>query len=166
MRPLVSANLLFGLLIVLTISSVSLKAAIGPIDDGKSDARRGQIETQLSAMLRSQGFSTSISPRRMQSSIVVAKRGACRLTVRDARAGTAVETVFRREAQGVGPVQYLYRGRSTAEAPAFRMRLGRLQVELLRRLGIDGPVHVPVALAVSPDCGARTFGLEDVRQGA
>jgi hypothetical protein len=166
MRSLASVRLLLPLLLVLTVSSVGLKAAAGPVNDGKTDSRPGLLESQLSEMLRAQGFATKLHPLRLQSSIVYAIRGDCRLSVRDARAGTAVETVFARDAASIGPVRYLYRDDSSATAPAFRMRLGRLEAEMLRRIGIERPIPVPVALATSPACGNATFGLQDVRVAA
>ena len=166
MEPQARASLLLALLFALAVSSVGLKAAVGPINDGKTDLRPRQLETQLERTLRAQGFSVSERPRPMQSTILFAKRGDCLLSVRDARGGTAVETVFARNAASIGPVRYLYRGTASASVPSFRIRLGRFEAETLHRLGVDRPVPVPVALATSAACESETFGLEDFRIGA
>jgi hypothetical protein len=164
MRAHGNDRLLLTFFAALALSSVGLKAYAGP-PRGGLDSFRAEIEAQLASSLRAQGFATSITHLRMQSSIVYGRRGACRLSVRDARLGESNATAFAQDAAGIGPVRYLYRGRDYASPPTFAMRLGRLQTELLDRAGLNAALHIPVAIASSPGCGRADFGLDDVRVG-
>src|SRR5205085_8441498 len=87
----------------LALISVGLKAAAGPPDDGKG-APDSRVNEQLASALRSQGFSVDVSPREFQSWVIRGKRGECRLSVRDAREGIQVATVFSGDASEIGPV--------------------------------------------------------------
>jgi hypothetical protein len=162
-RPSGSDSLLLGFLFVLAASSVGLKAAAGPLRDGSIDSRPLLLEDQLIDSLRAQGFSARLRPLRIQSSIVYATRGDCRLSVRDARGGAAAAAVFARDAKDIGQVRYLYRGQSYEAPPALKVRLGRLEYELLSRMGVRQHLAVPLALASSAGCNGRDFGLEDMR---
>ena len=164
MRLNVSNSLMLGLFAGLALVSVGLKAAAGPPDDGNGPGRSA-VELQLAKALQAQGFSTSVSPRRFQSSIVYATRGDCRLSVRDARNGTEDATVFEREARGVGAVRYLYRGATTESPPAVAMWLGRLENKALNRFSPQKMIPIPLALATSPACPAQDFGLSDFHAG-
>ena len=95
--------------------------------------------------------------------MIIATRGSCRLGVRDARGGTAIETAFARDAAQIGTVRYQYRGRSYEHVPGFAMRLGRIETEVRSRLGASAPAPMPVAVAASPGCGAGDYGLADIR---
>lgn len=159
-----SDKLLLAFFAALALSSVGLKAYAGPPRRGL-DSFRDQIEAQLASSLRAQGFATSTKHLRMQSSIVYATRGSCHLSVRDARLGESNATAFTQDAAGIGPVRYLYRSRAYESPPTFAMRLGRLQTELLDRVGFNAALHIPVAIASSPECGRADFGLGDVRVG-
>jgi hypothetical protein len=165
MRPAGSSDslLLLGLLAVLAVSSVGLKAAAGAPSDGLVDSRPDTLEDQLTANLRAQGFATRFHRGKFQSSIVYGQRGNCSLSVRDARGGAAIETAFARDAARIGLLRYFYRGRSSATVPAFAVRVGRFENELLSRIEPQRRMPVPVALATSPGCGARDFGFGDVR---
>src|SRR5690348_15237773 len=155
-----SNRLLLGAFAALAIGSLGLKAAAGPPQDGFADPRPLATEQQLIGKLRAQGFSTSLTPRRYQSSVVYAERGGCRLSVRRARGDDAENAVYSREAASIGPVRYLYDGVRYASAPTLKIRIGRLQTELLDRVGLAPNIHVPIALATSRGCGAGDFGLE------
>ena len=164
MRASVSDRLLLAFFGALALSSVGLKAAAGPPSDGLTSFR-GEVERQLATSLRAQGFTTFVTPPGIQSSIVHAARGACRLSVRDARNGESNATIFAQQAKGIGPVRYLYRGEAYPELPTFAVRVGRLETELLNRTGLHARTHIPVALASSPQCRGADFGLSDVRMG-
>lgn len=165
MRAPGSDKLLLAFFVALALSSVGLKAYAGPPRDDGLGSFRGQIEAQLASSLRAQGFATRTRHLRIQSSIVYATRGSCRLSVRDARLGESNRTAYTQDAVGIGPVRYLYRGRVYGSPPTFAMRLGRLQSELRYRAGLNAALHIPVALAASPGCGRGNFGLGDVRVG-
>jgi hypothetical protein len=147
----------------LAAGSVGLKAAAGPPRDGFTDSRPGQIEDDLRGRLRSQSFVTSIRRIPMRSVIILAQKGECRLSVRDARGGESFATVFARDARNIGPVRYLYEGRAHSEMPGLAVRWGRFRAELKNRLGLSANAPVPVALATSPACGHNDFGLDEVR---
>jgi hypothetical protein len=163
MRSPASDRFLIGAFIVLVLSSVGVKAWIGPPSDGLIETHPGQVEQQLVRTLQSQGFSTKVQAFKIQSSIVFAVRSECRLSVRDARYGEADMTVFARDARSIGSLRYLYDGRSYSSPPTFAMRMGRLEAELLNRLRLSTSARVPVALAKSPACGANEFGLDDLK---
>jgi hypothetical protein len=91
------------------------------------------------------------------------QRGECHLSVRDAREGIQIATLFSRDASNIGPVRYLYRGTSTDTPPATSVWLDRFQTKVLNRLGVLRRVPVPIALATSPGCGGQNFGLSDFR---
>ena len=164
MRARGSDKLLLAFFAALTLSSVGLKAYAGP-PGGGLDSFRDEVEVQLASSLRAQGFATRTRHLRMQSSIVYATRGPCRLSVRDARLGESNATAYTLDAAGIGPVRYLYRSRVYESPPTFAVRLGRLQTELLDRAGFAADLHIPVAIASSPECGRRDFGLGDLRVG-
>jgi hypothetical protein len=145
------------------MASVGLKAAAGPPDDEFNAGRPGQAEDRLNAILRSQNFSAAIRPPRAQSAIIFAKRGECRLSVRDARGAESFKTVFAQDAATIGTVRYLYRGKAYDTLPGVRMRLGALETELQRLLGLSAAAPIPIALATSADCDRSDFGLGDVR---
>ena len=145
------------------MSSVAIKAGAGIPPDGWVDPRAGMPEHQFVRLLQSQGFQTTVRPMRILTPIVYGQRGGCRLSVRDARGGEAMSTIFKSEASSIGPVRYLYKGSRYASPPGLTVRLGRLQAEVLNRLGLHGAVHIPVALATSNECAGTNFGLDDVR---
>jgi hypothetical protein len=162
--PLADSNkVVLGIFGALAISSLGLKAAAGPPQDGFADPRPLATEARLTAILRAQGFGTGLSPRRYQSSVVYAERGGCRLSARRARGDDAENAVYAHEAAPIGPVRYLYAGRRYASAPTLKIRIGRLETELLGRMGLKPNIHVPIAVATSSGCGTRDFGLEDVQ---
>lgn len=151
--------------IALAIGSVGLKAVAGPPRDGFTDSRPGQLEDQLQSRLRSQVFVTGVRPVQMRSPIILARKGQCRLSVRDARGGESFKDIFSHDARDVGPVRYLYDGRTYAAVPGIAIRLGRFEAELRSRFGVGAGAPVPLALATSPECGASNFGLDEVRIG-
>ena len=153
--------LFLGTLLILTVSSVGLKAATAPNNDDKLPAAR--VEKELVETLRRQGFSTSVRPGKFQSSIVFGSREGCRISARDASAGTSAMIVYARAAEDIGPVRYLYRGQSFDSPPMIRMRIGTFENEFLDRIGAHAPIAIPIALATSPQCGGKLFGLADVR---
>jgi len=162
MRLAVSDRVVLAGFAALALGSIGLKAWAGPARDGAGEQGRDAVVNELVTALSSQGFSTSVRPLRIQSPIVFARRGACRLSVRDARGGKATVIQYARAAAGIGPVRYLYKGGSYDSPPSLRIRWGRLETELLGRIGGASRAHIPVALATSPACGSTDFGLSDV----
>jgi hypothetical protein len=163
MRPNASDRFVLAALAVLAASSLGLKAAAGTPRDGFMDISADRVDQQLSSRLEAQHFSVWVQRFAHHSSMISGVRGNCRLGVRDARAGAAMETLFAREAASLGPVRYLYRGSSYDGPPSFAMRIGRLETEALSRLNLALKEPVPVAFAASPGCGASDFGFADVR---
>lgn len=166
MQSSASGKVLIGGFIALALSSVGLKAMSGPPRNGIIDPHPGQLERQLVSRLQRQGFSTSARVLHIQSTMIYGTRGACRLSVRDARNGDGEKTAFALQASDIGPVRYLYRGNVDAAPPVLAMRVGRFETELLNRLGFDARLHVPVALATSAGCGEGAFGLDDMQIAA
>ena len=163
MRPNVSDRLVLAVFALLAVSSLGLKAAAGSPRDGLMDVPTQALERQFATRLIAQHFSVRVHPHTHQSALVEGVSGACRIGVRDARDGAATETIFASDAARIGPVRYLYRGRSYTSPPTFAMRAGRLETELLSRLGLSPNAPVPVALAASPACGPGNFGFDDMR---
>lgn len=149
----------------LAVGSVGLKAAAGPPRDGLTEARPGELDDELQARLRSQAFATTVRHVPMRSAIILAQRGKCRLSVRDARGGESFKTVYASDARDIGPVRYFYEGRAYLEMPGVAVRLGRFRAELKNRIGLSNGAPIPVALAKSPACGSSDFDLADVRLG-
>lgn len=162
MRLNVSNNILLGALFALAAISVGLKAAVGPPDDGKG-APGAKVDAELAKVLQSQGFTTVLSPRRFQSAVTYAARGNCRLSVRDARDGVEVASVFARDASDIGPVRYLYRGQVSKTPPTAAEWFDRFGNKVVDRLGIQRRTPVPIALATSPGCQGQDFKLRDFR---
>jgi hypothetical protein len=147
---------------VLSLTSVGLKSVAGPLRNRTDDFHDGRVEQQLQQVLRSEGFATSLRRLKIQSSIVYARRGDCRLSVRDARTGASTASIFANDARPIGPVRYLYDGRSYASPPSIPVRLGFIKAELLYPFSVAPVRHLPVALATSRKCGNGNFGLEDI----
>ena len=162
MRSVGSSSAVLGLFVALAIGSVGLKAAVGPPPDGTVDIRPGILEDELVDRLRSQGFSTSSLPKPNRSPIVLARRGVCVLSIRDARGGAAFHPIFTTDSRTIGPVRYLYRGQAFETVPTLAFRIGRLETEIFSRLGFNRSAPVPLALATTPGCGSSNFGLESV----
>ena len=95
--------------------------------------------------------------------MIFARRGDCLLAVRDARGGANFKSVFSADARSIGPVRYLYKGRAYDEPPSVAFRLGRLQNEVLNRIGFARSVSVPLAMASNAACEGSNFGLESTR---
>jgi hypothetical protein len=163
MRRRASDRLILAAVAMLAVTSLGLKAAAGPPRDGLMNVGAERLNMQLAAILRSQHFAIAEQRFRYRSTLILATRGACRLGVRDARDGAAMATAFGGDAAMIGTVRYLYRGRSYDQPPGFAMRLGRIETEALDRLGMSTQAPMPVAIAASPACGSRVFGLEDLR---
>src|SRR6478735_12853414 len=102
MRQRGSDRLLIVGFIALAVGSVALKAAAGPARDGFSDPDPGQIAERFESTLRSQNFVAVADAHDIQHSNVLARRGNCRLSVRDARGAESFEPAFARDASSIG----------------------------------------------------------------
>lgn len=148
---------------VLAIGSLGLKAAAGPVRDNliNSDARK--FERSAISILRAQGFETSLRDfHDFRSPMIVGIRGECRVAARNATWGSAIKEIYAQDAREIGPVSYMYRGHRYSAPPGLRVRFGRLEFEMLDRLGMRPELHLLTALAVSPACGDSDLGLSDV----
>lgn len=159
MRPTASNKLVLGALALLTVGSVGLKSAVGAPADAPAASAPGQYELRLARTLQSQGFATIAHTYPDRSPAVLAVRGSCRISVRDAGEGSSAMAIFAADAVAIGPVRYLYQGKITSAAPALAMRIGRFTAEVRTRLGLESSVPISLALATSPGCGTGTFGL-------
>jgi hypothetical protein len=158
-----SDKALLAVFAALAVASVGLKSAVAAPSSTR-DADSGKLfQQQVIGVLTSEGFRTSIEPRKIQSSIIHATRGNCRLTVRDARAGKAIAAAFARDAREIGTLQYWYKGSSYQEPPGIRLRIGYFEANSMKWAGRTLPLPIPLALARSSACGAGDFGLADIR---
>ena len=163
MRALASNKALLTLFGALAVASVGLKAAAGPPPDGAYDVHPRQVETQLEATLRGQGFSTDAESRPDRSEMIFGRRGECLIAARDARGGANFDGVFAADVRRIGKLRYLYRGKSYDQPPSLAFRVGRFQNEVLNRLGLKHAMAVPIALASTGGCGSGNFGLDAIR---
>ena len=117
------------------------------------------LEEGIIRDLQSHGFSARIQPTRLHGTIVLAARGACRLTVRDASRGEWEMGIYARDAAGIGPRRFLMAEKSYDAPPSFPILAERLRAPVTKALGLNASVPVALALATSPDCGTSDFGL-------
>jgi hypothetical protein len=162
MRLPVRGNVRIALFALLVLGSLSLKAAAGAPRDRLIESDPRHFERAVTGVLSAQHFVTNLRAYPYRPTLVLAARGNCRLAVRDATFGAALAPTFAEDARSVGPVRYFYRGDSFERPPGMILRFGRLEFEILGRLGFDRPMPVLVALAASPDCGRDRFGLADL----
>ena len=158
-----STRVRIAIFALLALGSLGLKAAVGPPRDGLLDRDPRRFDRAAIALLRSQNFSTSIRTFAYRSDLIMAERGDCRIAVRDATLGSGMAAVFAEDTKTIGPVQYFYRGQRYSRPPGLRLRAGRLEFEILDRLGARSPKPSLSAFAASPSCGAGSFGFDDVR---
>ena len=150
------------LFVVLVAGSLGLKAAAGPARDNQLNSDPKRFERRAMSILQAQGFATDRRAFPYRSTMILAARGDCRIAARNANWGSAVTEVYAQDARQIGPVSYLYRGNRYPTPPGLRVRLGRLEFEILDRLGVRPNLHVLTALAASPACGGGDFGLSDI----
>ena len=162
MRLNVSDSLLLAAFAILCVGSFALKASAGPPKGAAVGIHSTPIDELLVNLLQRQGYVTEVRSFRERSALVLARRGGCRLAARNATGGTMYQTIFATDAAPVGRMRYLYRGSSYSASPTVALRLGRLETEVRSRFGMPAPVSLVVALATSPECGGRTFGLENL----
>ncbi len=160
MRPRASNEALIGVLFLLAVVSLAFKATLGASVYAPA---AGSVDQRLVDILRAQGFATAEQRRHVQSSIIVARRGACVLSVRNALQGAANEALFADEARAIGRVRYLYRGAVSASPPTLRLHLASTTAATLHALGLKPALHVPLALATSAGCSGDVFGLSDLQ---
>lgn len=154
---------LIGTFFVLATLSLTLKVILGPSVSALPLDGPAAVENQLVTTLARQGFVTRVRRLKIQSPIIYATRGNCRLNVRNAFGGAATAAVFADDAYGVGRVRYLYRGEIFSSPPTLRVHLAVIESSLLRSLGLNPRLHVPLALAASASCGRNEFGLDDLQ---
>ena len=164
MRLSASNSVPVAIFVFLVGCSIGLKAAIGAAPSyAMSDKNRQRLEQLLVAALNAEGFSTTVRPLKFQSSIVYAKKGDCRLSVRDARAGAAAIPAFVHDAQNVGDIRYLYRGNSYSSFPALRIHFDLLEGSLLHSVGLRPKLYLPLAFAASAGCSTGALGLQNIQ---
>jgi hypothetical protein len=159
---LASASLRVALFAALAFGSLGLKAAAGPARDNQLNSDPNRFERSATSILQAQGFATDRRTFRYRSAMIIAARGDCRIVARNATWGSAISEVYAQDVRDIGPVSYLYRGHRYSAPPGLTVRLGRLEFEILDRLGARPNLHLLTALAASPSCGDSEFGLSDV----
>ncbi|HET9640564.1 MAG TPA: hypothetical protein VFP12_15300 [Allosphingosinicella sp.] len=86
-----------------------------------------------------------------------AEAPGCTLVLREATEGSTFAPAYSRLAQAVGPVVYVYRGRTSPDAPNLLATADHQLWRALHRVGIATRRHPVVAVAISPGCEARRF---------
>lgn len=162
MQLLARSSARVGLFALLAAGSLGLKAAVGPARDRLFSADPARFEQAAEHVLASQGFARTRRIYQYRTNLIVGEREGCRVAVRDASI-TSLGPAFAKDVQAIGPIQYLYRGKSYDRPPAVRVRLGRLETEFLGRLGVARPMPVLVGFAASKLCPSSYFGLADLR---
>jgi len=155
-----------GLLVaffVLAAFSLILKGTLGPTALAPLPNGAASVESRLVMVLARQGFVTTMRHLKIQSPIVYARRGNCRLSVRNAFGGAATEAAYADDALGIGRIRYLYDGESFSSPPTLRIHFAVIESSVLHSVGFSRRLHVPLALAASPGCGSNAFGLEDMQ---
>ncbi|MEO7688222.1 MAG: hypothetical protein ABIS51_02975 [Sphingomonas sp.] len=158
-RSTASVSVMLALLAVAATGSIALK---GAMRSAPEQALADQAQRAIAARLAQQGFAVRIERHPVQNNVVLADRGACRISARDASPGAAFATAFTQQAASVGPVRYLYRQQQFAAPPDTRTMLFRLVPRTLDRLGLHLARPLPVAIATSSACPAGDFGLGDI----
>jgi len=157
-----SVSLRAILFVALALGSIGLKAAVGPARDNFVVADDGRFERVTTSILLSQHFVQLNRRVDLHGTLILASRGHCRIAIRNARWGSGTAKIYARDTRDIGPLVFLYRGHRYSDPPGLRIRFGRLEFEVLDRLGARPDLHVLTAVAASPSCGDDDFGLSDV----
>lgn len=158
-RSTASVSVMLALLALAATCSIALK---GAMRSAPEQVLEDQALRRIAARLAGQGFAVRIERHPVQNDVVLADRGACRISARDASPGAAFATAFAQQAASVGAVRYLYRQQRYAAPPETRAMLFRLVPRTLDRLGLHLARPLPVAIATSSACPAGDFGLGDI----
>ena len=158
-RSTASVSLALAALALTAAGSIALKSAA---QSAPQEALARQATGKIATRLAAQGFTIRIEPHRWQSDIILAARGSCRISARDASAGIAYATAFTQQAATVGTVRYLYRGHSFAAPPEAQTMLFRVIPRSLDRLGVHLARALPVAMAATAGCGDGSFQLGEI----
>jgi hypothetical protein len=114
------------------------------------------------SILQSHHFATLKRRTDLHGTLILASRGDCRIAIRNARWGSGMANIYARDTRDIGALSFLYRGQRYSAPPGLRIRLGRIEFEILDRFGSRPELHVLTAVAASPSCGDGDFGLSDV----
>ena len=158
-RSTASVSVMLALLGLAATGSIALK---GAMRSAPEEELADQALRKIAARLAGQGFAVRIERHPVQNDVVLAERGACRISARDASPGAAFATAFAQQAASVGVLRYLYRQQRFAAPPETQTMLFRLVPRTLDRLGLHLARPLPVAVATSSTCPAGDFGLGDI----
>lgn len=158
-RSTASVSMMLVLLALAATGSIALK---GAMRSAPEQVLADQALRKIAVRLAQQGFAVRIERHPVQNDVVLADRGACRISARDASPGAAFATAFAQQAASVGAVRYLYRRQQYTAPPETRTMLFRLVPRTLDRLGVHLARPLPVAIATSSTCPAGDFGLGDI----
>lgn len=143
-----SAKALEGTLVGLLVLSLGLKLGASrsePLPDERLFA------SQVSRFLEREGYATAAELRPL-GMMVTARRGGCRLAIRDYPPHGTLAQVYARLARPVGPLHFIYRGRVTDRAPKLLPLVEYFIGREMRRLGIAAPRAPILAVAASRGC--------------
>lgn len=135
-------------LAALLIVTLALKvAAATPQDEGD----RELIAATMADMLTDRGFAVRMEARPI-SIVVSARKGDCRMTVREYPPEGTFATTITEQARGIGPLRFAYRGRLVAEPPKIRALTANYIRRVEQRIGMTSPREPIIAIAAAPDC--------------
>lgn len=144
-------------------TSVGFAALLAATLAGKLLAADAAPEPDESLFLRTAAAvaaEAGLAPRLGRSKLgpfLQAEAPGCELLLREATEGSTFAPAYRRLAQAVGPVRYVYRGRVSVEAPNLLASADHQLWRGLHRLGIATRRHPVAVVATSPGCGTRRF---------
>jgi hypothetical protein len=142
LRPV---EIVFAALFAVTVAGKLL--ALHPQDEGD----RTLFAATASRMLAEQGYATHLN-RRPFGIAVEARRGDCRMQVREYPPEGTIAATIADQARSIGPLRFAYRG-SLVERPPKLGPLAEIYMRRLQqRLGLSPPRQPIVAVAAAPGC--------------
>lgn len=145
-----STSLGFAFLLAATLAGKLLAAnAAPPPDEG--------LFLRTAAGVAAKAGLTPLLGRSKLGPVLHAHAPGCSLMLREATEGSTFAPAYSRLARTVGPVAYVYRGRTSADAPNLLASADHQLWRGLYRLGIATRRHPVVAVATSSGCEGRTF---------
>lgn len=140
-----SASAAFAALLLVSLGAKAVLTAPA----AEPDSRR--FAGEAAAMLRARGFATHFEKRTF-GVLVEGRRGDCRLAVGDYTPYGTFADRFDQLARPIGPLRFVYRGASHAQAPKLVPLLDFYMSRELRRVGLATLRHPIAAVAASPGC--------------
>lgn len=141
----------FGIgLAALVAVTLGLKLALFTPTYARPDDAR--LERQLLAAFRAEGFSTGREAM-LGRHAIRASRGECELLVARIDSRGHGRDRFALAAAGLGPVEYLYRGKATRDFPRFRPLIEEQLWRFTQAVRGEFAMHPILAIAGTGACG-------------